>query len=137
MSIVLDTNKHGSVGEYVKENTMRKANIDVASSIFTIYAYNELKKVLDDTNKFRFLFNEPTFIEKLESNQKEVKEFQLQMLKRERNVSEYFLEIGLKNNLDQNQVTNKCYQFIQSKAEVKSVLKSGTITSSNICQKWT
>jgi len=135
MSIVLDTNKHGSVGEYVKDNTMRKANIDIASSIFTIYAYDELKKVLDDTNKFRFLFNEPTFIEKLESNQKEVKEFQLQMLKRERNVSEYFLEIGLKNNLDQNQVANKCYQFIQSKAEVKSVLKSGTITSSNIYVK--
>jgi len=135
MSIVLDTNKHGSVGEYVKDNTLRKANIDIASSIFTIYAYDELKKVLDDTNKFRFLFNEPTFIEKLESNQKEVKEFQLQMLKRERNVSEYFLEIGLKNNLDQNQVANQCYQFIQSKAEVKSVLKSGTITSSNIYVK--
>ncbi len=135
MSIVLDTNKHGSVGEYVKDNTLRKANIDIASSIFTIYAYDELKKVLDDTSKFRFLFNEPTFIEKLESNQKEVKEFQLQMLKRERNVSEYFLEIGLKNNLDQNQVANQCYQFIQSKAEVKSVLKSGTITSSNIYVK--
>ena len=46
------------------------------------------------------------------------------MLKRKkRNVSEYFLEIGLKNNLDQNQVANQCYQFIQSKAEVKSVLK--------------
>lgn len=135
MSIVLDTNKHGSVGEYVKDNTLRKANIDIASSIFTIYAYDELKKVLDDTSKFRFLFNEPTFIEKLESNQKEVKEFQLQMLKRERNVSEYFLEIGLKNNLDQNQVANQCYQFIQSKAEVKSVLKSGTITSNNIYVK--
>jgi len=85
MSIVLDTNKHGSVGEYVKDNTLRKANIDIASSIFTIYAYDELKKVLDDTNKFRFLFNEPTFIEKLESNQKEVKEFQLQILKIEMN----------------------------------------------------
>ena len=56
MLIVLDTNKHGSVGEYVKDNTLRKANIDIAFSIFTIHAYDELKKVLDDTNKFRFLF---------------------------------------------------------------------------------
>lgn len=56
-------------------------------------------------------------------------------MKRERNVSEYFLEIGLKNNLDQNQVANQRYQFIQSNAEVKSVLKSGTITSSNIYVK--
>jgi hypothetical protein len=90
MSIVLDTNKHGSIGDYVKKNTLRKANIDIAFSIFTIYEYDELKKVLDDTNKFRFFFDEPTFIEKLESNPKEVKEFQLQMLKRE----EMFLNIS-------------------------------------------
>lgn len=67
MSIVLCTNKHGLVGEYVKDNTLRKTNIDIVSLVFTIYAYDELKKVWDHTNKFRFLFNEPTFIEKFES----------------------------------------------------------------------
>jgi SNF2 family DNA or RNA helicase len=135
MSIVLDTNKRGSVGEYIKENTSKKARIDIASSFFTIYAYDELKKTLDETDKVRFLFNEPTFIKRLESNQKEVKEFQLQMAQREKNVSEFPLEIGLKNNLDQNQVASKCYQFIEKKAEVKSVLNSRIIASSNICVK--
>lgn len=132
MSIVLDTNKRGSVGEYVKENTSKNAQIDISSSLFTIYAYDKLEKVLDESNNMRFLFNEPTFIKKIESNQKEVKEFQLQMSQREKNVSEFPLEIGLKNNLDQNQVASKCYRFIDKKAEVKSVLNSGIISSSNI-----
>ena len=40
--------------------------------------------------------------------------------------------MDLKNNLDQNQVANQCYQFIESKAEIKSVLQSGVVPSNNI-----
>ena len=47
MSIMLDSNKYGSVGEYLKENTNRKSNIDISSSIFTIYAYDKLKGILN------------------------------------------------------------------------------------------
>lgn len=51
MSIVLDTNKRGSVGEYLKDHTSKKAKIDISSSFFTIYAYDELKKTLDESDK--------------------------------------------------------------------------------------
>lgn len=100
MSIVLDNNKVGAVGEYIKKNTEEHETITVTSPIFTIYAFEELRKVLEKSDKFKFLFNEPTFIKKIIANDKEVKEFELQMLQRERNVSEFNLEIGLKNNLD-------------------------------------
>lgn len=60
MPIVLDNNKIGAVGEYVKENTHEGANITISSPIFTIYAFEELRKVLEKSNKFNFLFNEPT-----------------------------------------------------------------------------
>ena len=132
MSIVLDNNKIGAVGEFIKDNTNLNANITISSPIFTIYAFEELRKVLEKSGKFKFLFNEPTFIKRVIANDKEVKEFQLQMQQRERNVSEFSLEIGLKNNLDQNQIATKCYKFIKEKAEVKSVVKSGTVTPSNI-----
>ena len=115
MSIVLDNNKIGSVGEYIKENTHEGANITISSPIFTIFAFEELRKVLEKSDKFRFLFNEPTFIKRLVDNDKEVKEFELQMQEREKNVSEFNLEIGLKNNLDQNQIASKCYKFIEKK----------------------
>ena len=74
MPVVLDNNKLGAVGEYIKENTQDGAIITISSPIFTIYAFEELRKVLEKSNKFRFLFNEPTFIKNIISNSKEVKE---------------------------------------------------------------
>ena len=132
MPVVLDNNKLGAVGEYIKENTQEGAIITISSPIFTIYAFEELRKVLEKSNKFRFLFNEPTFIKNIISNSKEVKEFELQMHQREKNISEFNLEIGLKNNLDQNQIASKCYLFIEEKGEIKSVVKSGSVSLSNI-----
>lgn len=132
MSVVLDNNKIGSVGEYLKENIHEGADVTISSPIFTIFAFEELRKVLEKSNKFRFLFNEPTFIKRLVDNDKEVKEFELQMQEREKNVSEFNLEIGLKNNLDQNQIASKCYKFIEKKGEIKSVVKPGCVSPSNI-----
>jgi len=132
MPIALDNTKIGAVGEYIKEHTGEAANISVASPIFTIYAFEELRKVLEKSGKFRFLFNEPTFVRDIIANNKEVKEFELKMAQRERNVSEFNLEIGLKNNLDQNQVANRCYEFISEKADVKSVTREGIATASGV-----
>lgn len=130
MSIVLNSNKRGAVGEYLKENTNKNSLIDISSSFFTIYAYEELKNILDKSKKVRFLFNEPTFIKRIESNQKEVKEFQLQMTKRERSLSEFPIEINLKNNLDQNQIASRVFQFVNEKVDVKSVLNANKVTAS-------
>lgn len=47
MSVVLDNNKIGAVGEYVKENTKEGSVITISSPIFTIYAFEELRKVLE------------------------------------------------------------------------------------------
>lgn len=132
MSIVLDNNQVGAVGEYIKENAELNSTFTITSPIFTIYAFDELRNVLEKSGKFNFLFNEPTFIKKIVSNDKEVKEFQLQMQQRERNISEFKLEIGSKNNLDQNQIASKCYDFIKEKGEIRSVIKSGYVTPSNI-----
>ena len=135
MSKVLDSTKVGAVGEYIKEHTEAGAEINVSSPIFTIFAFEELRKVLEKSDKFKMLFNEPTFIRKIISNDKEVKEFVLQMKQRERNISEFALEIGLKNNLDQNQIAATCHQFIEDKGEIKSVRKTGQVTPNNIFVK--
>ena len=132
MAYVLDNKKLGAVGEYIKENTKEDAKIDISSPIFTIYAFEELKSVLEKSEKFRFLFNAPTFIKDIQADKKEVKEFELRMRARERDVSEFDLEINLKNNLDQNQVAAQCSEFIRNKAEIKSVMKDGVVTPNNI-----
>ena len=65
MTIVLDNSKVGSISNYIKENTQRDSEITITSSIFTIFAFEELRKVLEESKKFRFLFNEPTFIKNI------------------------------------------------------------------------
>ena len=62
MSVVLDNSKIDSVGEYIKENTHEGVQITILSPIFTIFAFEELRKVLEKIDKFRFLFNESNFI---------------------------------------------------------------------------
>ena len=96
MSIVLDNNRKGSVGEFIKENTRKSATINVVSPLFTIYAYDKLSKVLETSSRVRFLFNEPTFIRKIETNQKEVKEFQLKMREREKIFQSFLMRFILK-----------------------------------------
>lgn len=132
MPVALDSSRIGAVGEYIKENTRDGAAFSISSPIFTIYAFEELRPILEKSGKFRFLFNEPTFVRNIVMNNKEVKEFELKMASRERSVSEFNLEIGLKNNLDQNQIASKCYEFIKNHAEVKSVIKEGVITPNSI-----
>lgn len=46
MPIVLDDNKIGAIGEYIKENIKEGASITMFSPIFTIYAFEELRKIL-------------------------------------------------------------------------------------------
>lgn len=135
MSQVLNNDKIGAVGEYIKENTEAGADIFISSPIFTIFAFEELRNILTESRRLHFLFNEPTFIRNITNNIKEVREFQLTMQQRERNISEFSLEIGLKNNLDQNQIAEKCYKFIKDNAEIKSSIKSGVVTANSILVK--
>ena len=135
MTHVLDSNRNGSVSEYLKQNTLKDAEIDIISPLFTIYAFEELQSILDTVKKVRFLFNEPTFIRRIETNQKEVKEFHLELRGREKQLSETAYEINLKNNLDQNQVAFKCYDFIEKKVEVRSITRKNLVNTSNFFVK--
>lgn len=132
MPIFLDSNKKGAVASFIKEKAQEGATIYLPSSIFTIYAFSELKDVISKSNKVKFLFNKPTFIKKIRTNDKDVKEFQLNMSKREMNVSEFALEIGLKNNLDQNSVANQCYILLEDKFEVRSVTENNYFNDNSI-----
>ena len=76
MPIQIDATKKGAVGEFIKEKVEAGATVYIPSSIFTIYAFDELKDVIKKTNNVRFLFNQPAFVKKLKLNQKDVKEFQ-------------------------------------------------------------
>lgn len=127
MGKVFDNNQIGQVGEFLKENINKEATLNVVSSIFTIYAFDKLKKQLNHTETVKFLYNQPTFLSQVNVQDKESRIFALEMKDRQSKTSEFDLEIALKNKLDQPVVAQEFYRFIKNKVEVKSVTNSNVI----------
>lgn len=130
MQRLLNNKEKGAVGEYLKRNIDKNSKVAISSAYFTIYAYNELKEQLCKIDKLRFLFNEPTFIRT--NNIKETKEFELLKTKREQAVSDFSLEIKLKNNMDQTKIASECAKWIREKVDVKSTNINDYVNFSNI-----
>ncbi len=40
----------------------RNSRVSIAAACFSMYAYNELQKQLEDVDELRFIFTSPTFI---------------------------------------------------------------------------
>ena len=123
------------VGDFLKQHVEKNSEITFISSIFTIFAFAKLKETLEKVEKVKFLFNEPTFVKNIQADKRDVREFEVSMKKRQTYVSEFPLEISLKNNLDQNSIAQSCFNFIEEKAEVKSVSSFGYVRGSQIYVK--
>ena len=123
------------VGDFLKQHVEKNSEITFISSIFTIFAFSKLKETLEKVEKVKFLFNEPTFVKNIQADKRDVREFEVSMKKRQTYVSEFPLEISLKNNLDQNSIAQNCFNFIEEKAVVKSVSSFGYVRGSQIYVK--
>ena len=60
------------VRDDMAETITRDSRVSIAAACFSMYAYNELKKQLEDIDELRFIFTSPTFVaEKACSNETE------------------------------------------------------------------
>ena len=114
-------NKKQKVWNVLAENIISWSKVSIISSYFTIFAYNKLKEELKNIEDFRFLFLEPTFTKPKE----ESKEFYIEKLSREKQISGNEFEIKLRNELNQNTIAKECADWIKNKAQFKSIKKSG------------
>lgn len=94
------------------------SKVSIAASCFSIYAYQELKKQLENIEELRFIFTSPTFIS--ESFPKEKKEFFIPRLNRERSLYGSDFEVRLRNELSQKAIARECAEWIREKARFKS-----------------
>ena len=94
------------------------SKVAIAASCFSIYAYQELKKQLENIEELRFIFTSPTFIS--ESFPKEKKEFFIPRLNRERSLYGSDFEVRLRNELSQKAIARECAEWIREKARFKS-----------------
>ena len=96
--------------------------VSVAASVFSMYAFNELREQLESLEEFRFIYTEPTFAK--ERAKKEQREFYIPRLSREQGLYGTEFEIKLRNELTQKAVASECANWINAKARFKSS-KSG------------
>ena len=96
--------------------------VSVAASIFSMYAYQELKDQLEDLDEFRFIFTSQTFTK--QRLPKEKREFYIPRLNRERGLYGTEFEIRLRNELTQKAVASECAAWIRKKLD--SSLSSAT-----------
>ena len=58
------------VRDDMAETITRDSRVSIAAACFSMYAYNELKKQLEDIDELRFIFTSPTFVAEKEAKQK-------------------------------------------------------------------
>jgi ERCC4-related helicase len=114
LSSIRDNRKRGSVGEFLRDNIKTDADLAIVSAYFTIYAYQHLKPELESIDHLRFLFGEPTFIKSLDP---------IKTNKRDFKIADDKLVIPTDSRLSQKSVAKDCSDWIESKVEIKSMVK--------------
>lgn len=111
-----------NISEIVRDDmaaTIAKGSrVSVAAACFSMYAYKELKKQLENVDEFRFIFTSPTFI--TEKTSKEKREFYIPRMSRESSLYGTEFEIKLRNEMTQKSIAKECADWIRRKAVFKS-----------------
>lgn len=101
------------------------SKISIAAACFSIYAFQELKKELQNIDELRFIFTLPTFV--TEKAKKEKREFYIPRLNRERSLYGTEFEVKLRNELTQKAIAKECAEWIREKVKFKSNVSDKTI----------
>lgn len=111
-------NVHDIVKDDMAIIIQKKSKISIAAACFSMYAYQELKRQLQEVDEFRFIFTSPTFIK--EKTEKQKREFYIPRLNRENSLYGTEFEIKLKNEMTQKAIAKECAEWIRKKATFKS-----------------
>lgn len=120
-----------NVNKTVKDDltvTISKGDkLSIAAACFSIYAYEALKKQLNNIDELRFVFTSPTFLQEKAPKQK--REFYIPQLNRERSLYGTEFEVKLRNELTQKAIARECADWIKKKVRFRSNVTGGAIGS--------
>lgn len=102
----------------IKASINATSKIDIAAASFSIYAYQLLKKELEQIDELNFLFTGEVFTK--EKASRESREFYIPRLNAERSLYGTDFEIKLRNELNQQAIAKECADWIRKKVKFKS-----------------
>lgn len=111
----------------LEETITKGSQLSIAAACFSIYAYQSLKKQLDNIEELRFIFTSPAFVK--EKVPKEKREFYIPRLSRERSLYGTEFEVKLRNELSQKVIARECAEWIKKKVKFRSNTTGGNIDS--------
>lgn len=111
-------NINSTLGDDLKESIKKGCKLSIAASSFSIYAFETLKKELNNIEELRFIFTSPTFIE--EEFRKEARQFYIPNIVRESDLCGGEFELRLMNQLNQRAIARECSKWVKEKVKFKS-----------------
>ncbi|MFC4283235.1 helicase-related protein [Catenibacterium sp. GCM10023432] len=118
----MDVKIFDNVTEIVRDDMAsticKGSKVSIAAACFSMYAYKELRKQLEQVDECRFIFTSPTFV--TEKSEKQKREFYIPRLNRESSLYGTEFEIKLRNEMTQKAIAKECADWIRRKATFKS-----------------
>lgn len=118
----MDVKIFDNVTEIVRDDMAstigKRSKVSIAAACFSMYAYKELRKQLEQVDECRFIFTSPTFV--TEKSEKQKREFYIPRLNRESSLYGTEFEIKLRNEMTQKAIAKECADWIRRKATFKS-----------------
>jgi len=121
-------NKINIVGDDLKESIMKGSKLSIASSIFSIYGYESLKKELNQIEELRFIFTDPAFIQE-DEKRKDSRFFEIGVTNTQKAISGSEFEINLKNELKGRTIARECRKWCEQKVRFKSSKGNSSLNS--------
>jgi hypothetical protein len=114
-------NVSDSLGDDLKAEIKPNSRVRIAASTFSIFAFEALRKELEQVSELEFIFTTPAFItEKVtDKMRKERREFFIRG-RAESSLSGSEFEIKLRNQLTQRAVARECADWVRRKVTFRS-----------------
>ena len=108
---------NNQIGETVykelEKHIKKGSKVSTISAYFTMYAYEALKKELDNIDEMRFIFTTPSF-----SENKDIEAREYEIVNNAIFGNEF--ELKLRNEMTQSAVAKDCARWLKDKVEIKS-----------------
>jgi SNF2 family DNA or RNA helicase len=111
-----DNHSRGTVASFLHDKIQDASRLSIVSAYFTIYAYDALKSSLDRIEHLDFLFGEPSSVNSLDPNKRDMKSFIIDAD-----------GLELANKLQQKRVAKECAEWIEQKVDIKTIKQSNLL----------